>query len=211
MTTPVVHDFPVKRVGFIQSAEFQGPDAQLQLRVTYPNQTGGVAQIIFSCRNVGDGSPGEICLPAPSALNNDLHNLGPRYEDMLRAHTRMSCLVAGTAVPGSVEFDEAIATGQTANLQTGMGAVKILAVTPLTDETVRLQYRLASGGPTVDVEMDYGDLNKYSFAPETQLYIIPGSVKKQFSTYVHDYPTTILSQTRREEIQAYIMAMAPWI
>jgi len=209
MAVPIVHSFPVRRPGFIETCEWIGPDLQLALKCTYRDATGTLKQIQFSTRNAGDSTPGEICLPA-GVLGNDLHGLGPRYEDILRAHTRMACLVAGTAVPGSDEFTAAILNGQTQNLQTGLGAVKINAVTPLTDQTVMLTFKCGTG-PNLDVEMDYGDLNVYQFVPETQLLVIPGSIKKAFSTYVHDYPTTILSADRKQDIVDYVLALQPWV
>lgn len=209
MSIPTVHPFPVRRPGFIQTAEWVGPDAQLGFKVTYFDETGTLRSTTFATRNAGDSTKGEICLPS-GLLANDLHELGVRYEDILRAHTRMACLVAGTAVPGSDEFSAAILNGQTQNLQTALGAVKVNAVTPIDDQTVRLTFKCGTG-PNLDVEMNYSDLNSYAFVPDTQLFVIPGSVKKQFSTYVHDYPTTILSAQRRQEIVDYVLSLAPWV
>lgn len=210
MPIPSDQGFPVKRPSFIQSAEWQGPDDQLSLKLTFFNAQGNLNQIVFATRNVGQAVQGEICLPV-SQLNNDLTNLGPRYEDILRAHTRMACLVAGQAVPGSQEFTSALLSGQTQNLQTAMGVTKVNGEpTPLTDQTCKIPFRTGTG-PVCEVEVDYADLCNYQFAPETQLLSVPGSVRKAFSTYVHDYPTTILSATRREEIVEYVMSLTPWI
>jgi hypothetical protein len=49
------------------------------------------------------------------------------------------------------------------------------------------------------------------FVPDTQLLVVPGAIEKQFPTYVHDYPNTILSEQQRADIVAYVLAIAPWI
>lgn len=210
MTVPNVHPFPVRRPGFIETAEWVGPDSQLALKLTYRDATGTLRQIQFATRNQADGTAGEICLPS-SILGNDLHGLGPRYEDILRAHTRMACLVAGTAVPGSDEFTTAMLTGQSQNLQTGLGSTKVVTVTPQDDRTVLLGFKCGTG-PTLDVVMDYTDLNVYEFVPETQLLVVPGSVKKAFASgYVHDYPTTVLTTVKKQDIIDYVSGLQPWV
>lgn len=209
MPNPVVHDFPVRRPGFIQTADWVGPDQQLQLKITFYDENGMLHAIVFNTRNLPDNVKGDVVLPS-GLLGNDLHNLGTRYEDILTAHTRMSCLVARSGIPGSDEFMEALLNGPTANIQTSLGVVKVTDVNPVDDQTVKITFKCGTG-PTLDVNMDYADLNNYLFAPITQLFVVPGAIKKQFPTYVHDYPTTILSQSRRDEISAYVMTLEPWI
>lgn len=207
MPTPVIHDYPVKRPGFIQSASWVGDPTNLKLRITYPDQDGVVRALEFSTRNAGAGRVGEICI----ATSTDVNDLGPRIRDILVAHTRMACMVAGQAVPGSQEFLNAFTQEGTNDLQTAIGgAVKISAVSIVNDERVMLTWRKGTG-PTFAAEVDHAELNLYSFAPDTQLLIIPGSVKKQFPTYVHDYPNTLLTEERQEEIATYVMGLIPWI
>jgi hypothetical protein len=203
---PAIHDFPVRRPGFIQSCEWIGPDNQLALKVTYYDAAGSLRATQFATRNIGDGYKGEVCIPT----SNVLTDLGTRYEDILTAHTRMACLIARSGVPGSDEFTTALQQGISANLNTALGIVKVTATAPVDDSTVAITYRQGTG-PTLTVNMDYSDLNNYQFVPETQLFIIPGSIKKQFGTYVHDFPGTLLSQERRDEIVAYVLTLAPWI
>jgi len=206
MTIPVIHDFPVKRPDFIQSAEWQGPDSQLVLKLTYYDASGTLRGIQFSTRHLADGAKGEICLPS----SNNLADLGPRYEDVLVAHTRMACLVARSGIPGSDEFLAALLEGPSAYLNTALGTVKVTAVTPIDDATVRLTYRQGTG-PTLNVDIDYANLNDYVFVPETQLFVVAGAVKKEYSTYVHDYPSTLLTQVQRDNVTAYVMTLEPWI
>lgn len=210
MTSPVIHPFPVKRPGFVETASWVGDDAHLALHITYTD-VGNVARSMqFECRNVSDATPGSICLPT-SLLGNDLNNLGPRARDTLVAHTRMACMIAGLAVPGSKEFSDAFtATLDAINLQTALGTVKVTNVNIVDDQTVLLTFKCGTG-PDYNVEVDHGELNNYVFAPETQLFVIPGSVKKQFGTYTHNYPGTILTTAQKDAIVAYVTALELWI
>ena len=207
MTSPVVHQFPVKRPGFIETAEWINDDAHLALRITYTD-VGNVARSMqFECRNLGDATPGSICLPA----STDLNNLGPRARDTLVAHARMACMIAGLAVPGSKEFADAFtATLDSINLQTALGTVKVTNVDIVDDQTAMLTFKCGTG-PNYNVEVDHGELNNYVFVPETQLFIIPGSVNKQFSSYVHNYPSAILTTSQKADIVAYVTSLEPWI
>lgn len=206
MTTPTIHNFPVRRPGYIQLCEWVGPDSQLSLRVTYFNELGSLREIQFATRHLDDATKGEICLPS----STDLHDLGTRYEDILTAHTRMACLIARSGIPGSDEFKNALLAGVSANLNTALGVVKVVDVLAIDDSTVGIVYKCGNG-PTMTVNMDYRDLNDYAFVPDTQLFVIPGSVKKQFSTYVHDYPGQLLSEVQRDNVVAYVMTLQPWI
>lgn len=206
MTSPVIHPYPVRRPGFIETASFVSDDAHLELHITYTD-IGSVARSMnFETRNLGDSVPGELCLPN----STDLTNLGARARDVLVAHTRMACMVAGLAVPGSKEFNDAFVQNDTNNLQTALGTVKVTNVAPVDDQCVMLTYKCGTG-PDYNVEVDHGELNNYIFVPETQLLIIPGAVKKQFPNYVHNYPTNILTQAQKDAIVAYVLGLAPWI
>jgi hypothetical protein len=88
--------------------------------------------------------------------------------------------------------------------------VKVTAVEPVDDQTVNITYRQGTGTART-VAVDYLNLLNYNFVPETQLFCTSGAIKKNFATYVHDYPSTILSQERRDEIQAFVLARQPWI
>lgn len=205
MTSPVVHAFPVKRPGFVNAIQWQGGDQDLALLCSYTDLGDVTRSIVFPCR--GPNEAGELCLPASS----DLANLsGTRQRDILVAHARMACMVAGLAVPGSKEFTDAFVQSETNNLQTALGTVKVTAVDALDDQCVTLTFKQGTG-PAYPLDVDHDELNKYAFVPSTQLLVIPGSIKKQFPTYVHDGASNILTQAQRDNIEAYVLALAPWI
>lgn len=210
MTNPTVHDYPVKRPNFIKSASWVGDDSNLKLHVTFLNEDGSTGFLEFQTRNATAGRVGEICLPSGLLGNNDPNDLGPRARDILVAHTRMACMVAGQAVPGSQEFLDAFTQDGTNDLQTAIGTVKVSAVTVVNDVSINMSWRKGSG-PIYTQSVDHQELNLYQFVPDTQLLIIPGSVKKQFSTYYHDYPNTLLSDAQKDAIAAYVLALSPWI
>lgn len=207
MSGPVIHPFPVKRPGFIKSADWLGDDAHLTLRVTYEDIGGILRSLQFRTRNLGDGEKGDVCLPA----STDLVNLGVRARDVLIAHTRMACMIAGLAVPGSQEFTNAFTAQEgSINLQTSLGTVKVTAVEIVDDQNVKLTFKQGSG-PAYDVVCDHGELNRYSFAPDTQLLVLPGAVKKQFPSYVHEWGGSLLNDAKKAEILAYVLTLEPWI
>lgn len=206
MGIPVIHTFPVKRPGFIATAQWQGPDDDLALAISFPDIGGISRSLTFQTRSTPTGNPGEICLPT----SNDLNDLGPRARDVLVAHTRMACMIAGLAVPGSKEFLDAFVQSDTNNLQSALGMVKVTAVTPTTDQLIDLTYKQGTG-PGFVVTVDHGELNNYIFVPETQLLVVPGAIKKQFPTYVHDYPGTILTAAQRQAIVDYVLTLEPWV
>lgn len=206
MPTPTVLPFPVKRPGFIETAEWLGNDDDLFLSCNYRDQSGALQNISFATRNANE--PGEICLPASS----DVASLGPRARDVLVAHLRMACMLGGTAVPGSAEFNAVLADqANPANLQTAIGDVRITAVAVENDTQVRLTFRQGSNGAQREHLVDHVELNSYVFAPSTQLLVVPGAVKKQFSNYVHNHPSTVLTTSQKADIVSYVLGLALWI
>jgi hypothetical protein len=119
-------------------------------------------------------------------------------------------MVSGLAVPGSIEFTNAFVQADTNNLQTALGTVKVTAVAPVDDQCIDITYRQGNG-PLYVVRIDHGELNSYVFVPDTQLLIVPGAIKKQFPNHVHDYPGTVLTQSQKDEIAAFVLTMSPWI
>lgn len=201
---PIDQGKPIKRVNFLQSCNWVGPDSQLSLRMLYTELDGSTQQVSMSTRNLADGTKGEVCLPTSS----DLLDLGPRWEDVLVAHARMASLIAG-AVPGSTEFTQAFLEGPSQNLNTSIGVVKVTSVVQIDDQTVAMTFRQGTGTPRV-VNVDMDDLIKYKFVPSTQLFCTAGAIKRDLG-YVHDYPNTLLTQARKDEIVAYVLARQPWI
>lgn len=206
MPTPVIHTFPVRRPGFIMSATWVGADDDLTLECGYVDQGGVPRSIVFETRNTGEGRLGEICLPTSS----DVADLGPNARDILVAHLRMACMVAGLAVPGSKEFTDALIQADSNNLQTAIGTVKVTAVAPVDDQCVDVEFQKGNG-PKRTYRIDHGELNDYVFVPQTQLRVIAGSVEKQFPNAVHDYPTTVLSATDKASIATYVLGLSLWV
>lgn len=201
---PVVHPFPVMRPGFIQSAEWIGGPEDMTLEVAYQNLAGGLEVVSFQTKGE---NPGEICVPS----SNDLANLGPRGRDILVAHLRMACMVHGSAVPGSREFEDIWVNQSGSNyFQTALGTTKITAVTAVSDAECDITWRVGTG-PLFVTRVGHGEINAYAYAPSTQLYVVPGSVKKQFANYVHDWPGTVLTQAQKDAIVDYVVALKPWI
>lgn len=206
MTVPAIHPFPVKRPGFIEQAHWLGGDDDLAFQVSYRNSEGDLQTKSFDTRNAERA--GEICIPA----SNDVLDMGPNTRDILVAHVRMACMVAGIAVPGSKEFEDAILNGQllAAGLQTAIGTVKVTNVVLVDDSCMDLEFRQGTGAKRV-YRIDHGELNSYQFVPSTQLGVVPGAVKKQFPTAVHNHPTTALTQSEKDAIAAYVVGLAFWI
>lgn len=211
MPIPVVHSHPIKRPNFILSAAWIGGDDNLLFRVTFPDSLGVVQAIEFQTRNVGAGRSGEICLPIAIVNNNDLNDLGPRARDIMVAHTRMACMVAGHATPGSIEFANAFLQPLgSKDLQTAIGTAKIVAITHIDDVKFNLTWRVGNG-PDFTQEVDYTELGLYQFVPDTQLLVIPGAVKKTHAAAYHDYPNTVLTQAQKDAIVASVLATHHWI
>lgn len=206
MTVPAIHAFPVKRPGFIEQAHWLGDDDDLAFQVSYRNSDGDLQTKSFDTRNAGRA--GEICVPS----SNDVADMGPNARDILVAHVRMACMVAGIAVPGSKEFEDAILNGQllAAGLQTAVGTVKVTSVALVDDSCMDLEFRQGTGPKRV-YRVDHGELNSYQFVPSTQLGVIPGAVKKQFSTAVHNHPSVSLSEAAKDDISSYVLSLALWV
>lgn len=204
MPAPVVHPFPVKRPGFIESAVWLGGDEDLALEIAFRNLGGGLD--VVSLQATGE-NPGEICLPA----STDPANLGPRARDILVAHLRMACMIRGIAIPCSREFEDVWVVQSESNyFQTALGTTKVVGCIPLTDSTARISWRIGNG-PVYATDVGHGEINSYAFAPLTQLLVVPGAVKKAFPSYVHNYPSgPVLTTAQKDEIATYVLGLSPW-
>lgn len=203
---PAVHPHPVKRPGFITSAQWLGSDDDLDLQVTYINELGNPAALSFAAQAVG--KPGEICIPS----GNDLNSLGPRARDILAAHLRMACMVGGTAIPGSREFNDVFIQSQSSNFQTALSnQTKVISSSMVSDTEVDISWRIGTNGPIYVTRLSHGETCTYAFVPQTQLLVIPGSVKAQFSNYVHNHPSQVLTQAQKDSVVAYVLTLQPWI
>lgn len=201
---PVVHPFPVRRPGYIEQANWQGTAEDMALELAYRNLAGQLEVVSFATQGE---NPGEICVPS----SNDLANLGPRARDILVAHLRMACMIRGVAIPCSKEFEDVWVTQSNANyFQTALGTTKITGCTAVSDSEADISWRVGTG-PIYVTRVGHGEINSYAYAPSTQLLVVAGSVKKQFPSYVHNYPTTVLTQAQKDDIASYCVGLDPWI
>lgn len=219
---PIVYNHPIKRPGFITSARWLGDDDDLALQLKYENLQGGTASFSLDTKNAERN--GNVCLPN----SNDILQLGAYHDDgehlvlgdhtysgdvrdILAAHLRMATLIHGHSVPGSVEFQDAVLDHLEANhFQTALGTTKISDVTVLDDSLVALQCRQGTG-PKRWFLFDYGELQNYTYVPQTQLYIVAGAIEKQYGSYTHDHPNQVLTQTQKDNIADYVVTLAPWV
>lgn len=200
---PTIHTFPVKRPGFIEQAVWIGTDEDMSLQVSHQNAAGVLEVVSFQTKGENTG---EICLPT----STDLTTLGPRARDILAAHLRMAVMIAGKATPGSREFNDIFIQSETNNFQTALGTTKVISTRMVSDAEVDVDWKQGNG-PIYTTRFGHGEMALYSFIPQTQLYIIPGSVKIQFPSYVHNWPSTVLTQTQKDNIVAYVLGIQPWI
>lgn len=200
---PTIHTFPVKRPGFIEQAAWIGTDEDMSLQVSHQNALGLLETVSFQTQGE---NVGEICLPN----STDLNSLGPRARDILAAHLRMSVMIAGKATPGSREFNDVFVQSGTNNFQTALGLTKVNTTRMVSDAEVDIDWKTGNG-PIYTTRLGHGEIALYTFIPQTQLFIVPGSVKAQFPNYVHNWPSTVLTQTQKDNIINYVLGLEPWV
>jgi hypothetical protein len=211
MTIPYIHNHPVLRPGFIEQVQWVGSDEDLSLQVSFRNQAGELTTKSFQTQ--GD-NPGEICLPT----NKTIDDLS---EDTLMASLLMASLLAA-AVPGTAEWAAQFSEQLTPRLQTAIGDVVMITttqnpsgVTPISDALFSIQLKKnQTNNPVRTLQIAYADLEiaNYQYVPQTQLAVIPGSIRKQFGdNYVHNYPSTVLNSTQKAAIESYLLTKPFWI
>lgn len=206
MPTHLVLGYPIKRPGFIESADWVGTPGQddLTLQLTYTDAQGVGLTVSMYTVNAPNAT---LCLPSSKTVA-DLP------EDIFTAHIRMAGMISG-AIPGSMEFETAIKSdgaGNARNFQMPIGDVKVTAVASIDPLNLRFTFQKASGGATRDIDMDVRDIASYAFAPSTQLLVVAGAIKKQYPTYIQDHANgKDLSQTQMDTVAAYVLGLDPWI
>lgn len=206
MPTHLVLDYPIRRPGFIENANWVGAPGQddLTLRLEYHDAQGQAGQCELYTVNAANAI---LCLPS----NKTIEDLP---EDIFSAHVRMAGMVSGT-IPGSEEYNTAIkGSGDLGarNFQMPIGDVKVTAIQYLSAAMARFTFQKSSGGATRDIDLDVRDLATYAFAPSTQLLVIAGAIKKQYPTYIQDHANgKDLTQTQMDTIAAYVLGLDPWI
>ncbi len=117
-------------------------------------------------------------------------------------------------IAGSIEWKEAAlkdAEGNAKNFQTNIGDVFVEFddVEVVDDERINVPIWKKNAGTRV-VQMVHSALSEYKFEPNTQLLILPGSLKKAFPGYEHDYPSNPLTSGEKQDILDYVLALKPW-
>lgn len=207
MPVPIQLNRPVRRPPgqMVTSAQWVGPDDDLQLEVSYLDALGMPDVITFTTANTNEGRKGEICM-ASSAEAPDI----PR--DTVVSHIRMGGFCA-SALIGTFEWDNLwIEQEGSKDLQLACGTCSITARRIVSDTCVEVDVRIKGGNhPTGTFLIGVDELTNYEFTPSTQLKTIAGSVKKQFPTFEHEYPGTILSANDRQSVVDYVEALEIWV
>lgn len=201
MPTMIDYGFPARRPNSILNLQWIGPDDDLALQGEYYDNAGQLRVIQWGTRING----GELCLPS-SATVLDIHR------DTAIAHVRMA-LFLGNYRAWTAESQNALVNQSDAkHFQTPVGECRVVATrTGAAPGEIEFDLRKGTSGPILTVQSSVDELTKYSLTPSSQLRVVCGAVKKQFSSYVHDYPGALLSQTQRDNIVAYIYSLDPWI
>jgi hypothetical protein len=204
MPQPIQYTFPVKRQGLILAATWVGADDDLALEITYTSETGSPALKSLRTSNATEGL-GEICLPSSASILDI-------SRDAIIASVRMATMISRTT-PGSKEWDDAMTSEQdSVDFQMAIGNVKMKEARIVNDALVELDMvKKGSSTPIKTVLTDIQELSSYTFTPETQLLCVAGALEKEFPTYIHNYPSTVLSQAQKDAIAAYVPTLALWI
>ena len=204
---PIQLSSPVKRPpgDMIISAQWLGPDDDLSLEVSYYDEAGMTDTISFLCANSLEGYKGDVCMPS-SADSTDIDR------DTVVAHLRMGSFLA-SAQFGTFEWDDLwLEQEGSKDLQLACGNCSVVDRRIVSDATVDIDIRLkGENNPVQSFLVGVDELTSYSFSPSTQLKTIAGAVKRQFPNYVHEYPSTILSQAQRIDISEYVELLEIWV
>ena len=203
MAVPPVKSFPVRRHECIENAYWNGNqgDSDLELVVQYRDPSNNAQTFVLQAG--GDYPPSgarAFCLPAnqkdPAKIHRDVHV----------AHIRMAAYLAH-AVLGTKEFVDAIlgtSPDNAANFQTALGAdVQVTGVERLSETQYRLTLYCKNGGTTT-IDVGHDEISEYSFTPSTQFKTLAGHIRKNLG-FIHDPPSTVLSQAQMDEIVACVM------
>lgn len=209
MPIPYLPGHPVKRpAGFLLNPQFEGNDDSLVLRVEYPDNLGINRVINFRCTQQGSDQQ-EICI---ANTKWDLSNIS---RDTIVAHLRMASIISKT-IPGSKEWSDALVNVgllDSKYFQMAVGQVKLISWEVLDERMLRLEFQRGTTSDKVfhDVDMMEMTAETYTYAPSTQLLVIPGAIEVQFPNYHHDYPSVVLTTQQRQDIIDYVSELELWI
>lgn len=204
MPTPVNYGYPVKRPGLITQARFIGADDDLSLQITFTNDQGLPQAISLPC--TANGVYGKICLPTTA-------NITHIDRDAIIASVRMATMV-GRAIPGSAEWTAALTSEQegSMDLQLALGNGKVKELRILSDTQLEIDVvKKGTTSPVQTIQTYFQELGSYVFTPDTQMHCVAGAIEKQYPTYVHDYPTQVLTAQQKADIEAYVVTLALWV
>lgn len=195
---------PAQRTNLITNVSWQGDDDDLALEVTFDNGEGGTSVVSFSTTNASNGV-GQICLENTIPVTDLTDNV-------ILASLRMGSLISGNP-PGSKEWVDAMGVDQTTkDFQMGLKTnVYIKAHRIISENVIELDIKRRNDAAQKTVTLGFDDLSSYSVAPDTQIYCIVGAIEKEFPSYVHDHPTTVLTQTQKDDIVTYVSGLTLWV
>lgn len=196
----MAHDHPSKRPGMLTDVAWLGEDDDLSMVVDWSDD-GSSGSVVFQLQNMDEGQVGTICLPASSDLDC-------ACEDSILASIRMRAFLA-SAIAGSGEFLDLFAVIGGADIRAAVGNFRIDSVEMVDSSTFNIN--LKRGADSLTILTDHRAVSNYSYAPSTQLLVIAGSVRSEFPSYIHDYPTHVLTQGQRDDIEAYVLGLELWV
>jgi hypothetical protein len=204
MPAPYNHGQPVIRLGAILGAQWVGPDDDLALEVQLLDEVGTNVVVSFQTANVNEGRIGQIVMPNSASILNI-------SDETCIAHARMAPWIEGGGVGPSPASTDWIALfqdeGSIPDFQMAIGNTRIYDARPVDDIYFEFDIRKkGTSSPTKTVLIDYETFVGYSLEPVEASRCIAGGVKWRHPTYVHEYPGTILTQARRDEIIATILS-----
>lgn len=178
-------DIPTKRFFVIKRATWVGPDDDLELSLIY-EENGAERAISFKAGT-------EVCADSTVTLDDI-------SEDVLFAHLIMASVLS-TCVPSSTEWSDSL-TDRKVHLTIGDTTVKSLVTT--IEQCIQFNLEHDATADTRTIEMNVSDMLEYKQSVRFQLNTVPGALKSQYSIYVHDYPSSPLTSTQKDNMVTYL-------
>jgi hypothetical protein len=201
---------PVRRPSsiVIANAFWEGDSQDLGLVVDVKDENGQTIRLTFPC--TGEDGIGQICLPSRADINSV-------ERQAIISSVRMAMFV-GDYVPWSYEAIEAFVQQEGAALfQTAIGKAKIsdTGLSEINDVDIWFDIKkYGTSNPVRRINTTFDELARYTLEPVSQMWIIPGSVKYKFSSFVHDPDDgKELNDSQKQDIIDYLMGgeFSPWI
>lgn len=208
---PAVFSYPVKRpIGYLHNARFEGDDEDLEFKVDYYKEGGGVNTYTFRCTDQGGTDYQQICIP------NSYFDLDKLDRDCLISHVRMAGIISGF-LPDSKEYENALKVsgpGQTKWFQTAMGQVKVIRIDPLSNGLIEMEFQRGStSDKRVISDISPNEITRggYSFSPSTQVCVVAGSTAWKYPNHEHDLPSNPLTSGEKDDFCDYVETLEIWV